>query len=86
MPKATNMVPTVVLYSSNGCPHCEAAKRYLQAQGIGFRDMNLSNSPRARKELARLGARGVPVLLVGDQRMDGFDPKRFMRLYRHWRN
>ena len=82
MTKHSHQPPQFRLYSSNGCPHCEAAKAFMKARGIGFRDMNLSSNPRARKELTRLGARGVPVLLIGDQRLDGFDPKRFMRLYR----
>jgi len=30
----------------------------------------------------RLGTRGVPVLLVGDARLDGFDEGRFWQLYR----
>jgi glutaredoxin len=72
----------VVLYSTANCAHCRRAKDFLREQGIPFRELDVSRSPRARKELARLGARGVPVLLIGDARMDGFDPKRFMRLYR----
>jgi glutaredoxin len=72
----------VVLYSSANCPHCRRAKAFLQREGITFREMDVGRSPRARKELERLGARGVPVLLIGTDRLDGFDEKRFWRAYR----
>lgn len=72
----------VVLYSTANCPHCKRAKAFLQREGITFREMDIGKNARARKELERLGARGVPVLLIGDARLDGFDEKRFWRLYR----
>ncbi|WP_295884108.1 glutaredoxin family protein [uncultured Thiohalocapsa sp.] len=72
----------IVLYTTAGCPHCKRAKAFLAREGIAFREMDVGRNPRARKELERLGARGVPVLLIGDARLDGFDEKRFWRLYR----
>ncbi len=71
----------VVIYTAASCAHCQRAKAYLRARSIAFREMDVGTSQRARKELERLGARGVPVLLVGGERLDGFDPKRFMVLY-----
>jgi len=72
----------IVLYSSANCPHCKRAKGFLQREGIAFREMDVGSNARARKELERLGARGVPVLMIGGERLDGFDEKRFWRLYR----
>jgi glutaredoxin len=72
----------IVLYSTANCPNCRRAKAFLRREGIAFREMDVGKSPRARKELERLGARGVPVLLIGDTRLDGFDEARFRRLYR----
>lgn len=71
----------VVLYTTANCAHCRRAKDFLREQGIAFREMDVGRGERARKELQRLGARGVPVLLVGGERMDGFDAKRFLALY-----
>ncbi|WP_295544039.1 glutaredoxin family protein [uncultured Thiohalocapsa sp.] len=71
----------VVLYSAGNCPHCKRAKAFLQRQGIAYREMDITRNPRARKALERLGARGVPTLLIGDARLDGFDEQRFWRLY-----
>lgn len=71
----------VVLYSAGNCPHCKRAKAFLQRQGIAYREMDITRNSRARKALERLGARGVPTLLIGDARLDGFDEQRFWRLY-----
>jgi glutaredoxin len=72
----------IVLYSSAQCPHCKRAKAFLQREGIPFREMDIGRNARARKALERLGARGVPVLLIGEARLNGFDEQRFWRLYR----
>lgn len=36
----------------------------------------MQRDARAQKAYARLGARGVPVILIGETRVDGFDRKR----------
>jgi hypothetical protein len=54
----------------------------MQAQGIHFSELDVSRSQKARKALERLGARGLPTILVGDQRLDGFSPQGFLKLYR----
>ena len=71
----------VVIYTQAGCAHCQRAKNFLRSRGIPFREMDVGRSPRARKELERLGARGVPLLLVGDERLDGFSEAGFLALY-----
>jgi glutaredoxin len=72
----------IVLYTTAQCPHCKRAKAFLRRERIAFREMDVGKNLRARKELERLGARGVPVLLIGDARLDGFDEQRFWGLYR----
>ena len=79
--KSRNSGKPVVIYSTTSCAHCRRAKAFLRDRGIAFRDMDVGSSRRARKEFERLGARRVPVLLVGGERMDGFDERRFMQLY-----
>jgi glutaredoxin len=76
-------MPTqVTLYTSPGCGHCRRAKTFLKRQGIAFRELDISRSPKARKALERMGARGLPVIMVGDRRLDGFSERAFLALYR----
>lgn len=72
----------VVMYSADWCGVCKRAKRFFQAEGIPFRELDVDKSRRARREFDRLNAKGVPVILVGGKRMNGFSEKRFMELYR----
>ncbi|MCF7983319.1 MAG: hypothetical protein K9L70_02855 [Thiohalocapsa sp.] len=72
---------SVVIYTTASCSHCNRAKAFLRGHGIGFREMDVARNPRARKEFERLGGRGVPLLLVGNRRLDGFSEQRFLALY-----
>ena len=68
--------PRITLYTTRNCPNCRKAKQYLQQLGLRFQEMDVNHSARAQKEFARLGARGVPVIVVGGTRIDGFDRRR----------
>lgn len=70
----------VVLYTMENCPHCQTAKRYLEQQGIAFRLCNIKTA-KGQKEFATTRLRGVPVLKVGDQLLNGFSVKAFTELY-----
>lgn len=70
----------VVLYTMNKCPHCQTAKSYLDKQGIAYRLCNVQ-TPKGQKEFAKLRLRGVPVLKIGDQILNGFSVKQFNALY-----
>ncbi len=66
----------ITLYSTRNCPHCRQAKAYLQNKGVRFQELEVQQNARAQKAFSRLGARGVPVIMVGETRIDGFDRKR----------
>jgi glutaredoxin-like YruB-family protein len=66
----------ITLYSTRNCPYCRQARQYLQSKGIRFQEFDIQKNIRAQKTLAGLGARAVPVIMIGDTRVDGFDRKR----------
>ena len=68
--------PRITLYSTGNCPHCRQAKEYLERRGLRFQEFDVQRSARAQKAFARLGARGVPVIMIGETRIDGFDRRR----------
>ncbi len=63
----------VRIYTAVWCGYCKRAKAHLAAKGVAYDEMDVETSERGRSEFAQLGGRGVPVILVGNQRMDGFD-------------
>jgi len=71
----------VVLYSASWCGVCDRARQHMQARGVSFSEYDIEASERGRKDYERLAGRGVPIILVGKQRMDGFSPDRFDALY-----
>jgi len=65
--------PRITLYSTGKCPHCRQARQYLKRRGLQFQVLDVQRNARAQKAFARLGARGVPVIVIGETRIDGFD-------------
>lgn len=61
-----------VLYTATWCGYCRKAKAYLAARGIAFREVDIE-TPDGLAAFARDGGgKGVPVLVLGKTRIDGF--------------
>ena len=71
----------VVMYSTSWCAYCKKAKRYFEDNGIAFTEYDIETSASAKARYDRLGATGVPVILVGTKRMNGFSEEGFKRIY-----
>ena len=62
----------VIIYSAAWCGPCKSAKAWMASQNISFTDYDVETSEQGKKDFAALGGRGVPMILVGEQRMTGF--------------
>jgi len=62
----------VRIYTAVWCGYCKKAKAHLAAKRVPYDEVDVEASEGARSEFTRIGGRGVPVILVGSQRMDGF--------------
>jgi glutaredoxin len=62
----------VKILTTTWCGVCKKAKTYLAGKGIYFSEYDVETSDIGRQEYKRLGGKGVPIILVGKQRMDGF--------------
>ena len=63
----------VILYSAAWCGYCKRARAHLQRRAVPFEEQDVETSEAGRRAFRDLGGRGVPILLVGRQRMDGYD-------------
>jgi len=72
----------VVLYSSSSCAKCREAKQYFMANGITYAEFDVQKNRRGAKEFARLNGRAVPIILIGGERLNGFNKRDFETLYR----
>ena len=65
----------VVIYSASWCSVCQQAKRYMDSKGISYREVDVEKSREGADEYRRLGGDGaVPLIVVGDRKMRGFNP------------
>ena len=72
---------SVVMYSTSWCGYCRKARNYMKSKNIPFQEYDIEKSAKARRDYNKLNGRGVPVLLIGDKRMNGFSINRFKQLY-----
>jgi glutaredoxin len=56
-----------LLYTTTGCPFCDAKRAELAARGVPVREVNVTNRPQSIVELMKLtgGRRVVPVVVEG---------------------
>lgn len=80
-PASAAKTKSVVMYSTSWCGFCKKAERHFRANRIPFKDYDIEKSESAAREFREMRARGVPVILIGKQRMNGFDAATFDRIY-----
>lgn len=73
----------VIMYSTEWCPYCTKARRYFKRNKIPFREYDVETTKKGRRDYKALRARGVPVILIGHKRMNGFSEKSFEQMYKH---
>jgi glutaredoxin len=73
----------VRIYTTAWCGYCKKAKAQLAARGVAFDEVDVETSDSGHREYKALGGRGVPVILVGSQRMDGYDAGRLDAMLRN---
>jgi len=71
----------ITIYSTPTCHFCHAAKDFFISKGIVYEDFNVSSDLDKRKEMIeKSGQMGVPVILIGDEMVVGFDKPKVMEL------
>ena len=69
------------MYGTPWCGYCKKARRYFQQNNIAFREYNIESSSSAHRRFKQLGGNGVPLIVVGKNKMSGFSAARFKSLY-----
>ncbi len=61
-----------VLFGTSWCPYCAQARKYFEAHGIAFRDLDIEHDAEARRQYNALGLSGIPVMVYEDMIWSGF--------------
>lgn len=75
-PPAPIAVPAgfkAILYATATCPYCAKARKLLDSLDVPYIEVDVDNSEAGFAEFQRLGGQGVPVLVIDQQVIHGFD-------------
>ena len=79
MPTPTQ--PKVIVFSTPTCSFCTKIKRYFKERNIKFRDVDVSRDTKAAADMQRrTGQTGVPVVLINNRPIIGFDKPKINQL------
>lgn len=63
----------VTIYTSETCHFCHMAKDFFKKHNIEYTEKNISQDKDAMMELREKGFTGVPLIIIGDETIYGFD-------------
>lgn len=66
----------VIVYSSNTCMYCKKLKQYLNENSISFEERNIDANDAFIDELQAMGVSSLPLTLIGDTQILGFNTTR----------
>lgn len=69
------MSKQVIVYSTPGCVECNYVKQMLEEEKIPFEVRDVMSSVEYQQEVEKFGFMGVPVTVVGDKAVKGFNPE-----------
>jgi glutaredoxin len=72
-PAAARKFPGVKMYTTQWCPACKQVKAWFKANKVPFQEVDVEASAENRAQFRALGGKDVPLVLVGKNRMEGFD-------------
>ena len=70
----------VILYSTEWCGYCDKARNLMARYNIPYSERDIEKSEEARLEHKKIGGRGVPVLLINGQMVNGYNRSRILEL------
>ncbi|WP_126425506.1 glutaredoxin family protein [Brevibacillus marinus] len=68
-----------IVYTSSTCTFCKQVKQYLQEQNLPYEERNIDENPAYGEELARMGIMSVPLTVIGEKQILGFNPGRIQK-------
>lgn len=71
---------TITVYSKPACVQCTATTRALEARGLDFEVVDLTEDAAAMEMVQELGYRQAPVVIAGEDHWAGFRPDMIGRL------
>lgn len=74
LPAVTAPAGEVWMFSRDSCGYCRKLKTYFSDNKISYTELNVDTDTQAQEMFAKLEAPGVPVTLVGEKVIIGYNP------------
>ena len=71
----------LIMYSASWCGYCKKARAYFTKNNIRFKEYDIEKNSTAKRKYKKLGGSGVPLIVMGDNKMQGFNEAQFKRFY-----
>jgi len=71
----------VTIYSTPSCHFCHVAKDFFNEKKVAYTEYDVASDLEKRKEMMeKSGQMGVPVIIIGDEIVVGFDKQKISQL------
>jgi mycoredoxin len=68
-----NSETKIIVYGTQSCPFCIKTRELFSSKKIQFADFDIEKLDKAKQEFRKLGGEGVPLIIIGNRRIDGFN-------------
>jgi len=73
--------PKVIVFTTPTCSWCRVVKQHLKKHNIRFKEIDITKDEHAARDMVRrTGQQGVPVTLINNRPIVGFDKEKINRL------
>jgi len=71
----------IIIFTTPTCSFCNLAKRYFREKNIRFREVDVSRNEAAARDIQKkTGQTGVPVILINNRPIVGFDKTKINKI------
>lgn len=70
----------VILYATAWCGYCKKTRTLLNRNNIPFYEYDIEKSQEGARQYKSLGGKGIPVLLINGEVIQGYNPGRILEL------
>ena len=71
----------IIVYSSPDCMYCYTVKGFLEEKGFKYKEINIYEDSKAYEKMVVFsGQKNVPVTVIGDEVIIGWDKEKFKKI------
>ena len=65
----------VILYATSWCPNCAQTRKFFKDANVPYFEYDVDNSSEGQRQFKQLNGMGVPVILIKNTVVHGYNPK-----------